>query len=73
MAKTIKDAVKMLPPQYRQSVLDLWALTNCMDLYDGQLSDYLKVIKDVFEYKNKECLVLRGKIQNIKRMVNKID
>ena len=48
--KTIEDAVKMLPPQYRKQIIRLWKVTRCMDLYDGELTQYLDVIAQRMEY-----------------------
>ena len=67
--KTIKDAVKMLPPQYRERVIKLWEVSNCMDLYNGELGEYLDVIIQRMEYLDKRLNKKMEALQELKARV----
>ena len=70
--KTIHDAVKMLPPQYRKPILDLWDLTGCTDIYDGELGQYLNVIISHYHHCKDQLELCRDQISDIKIGLKKI-
>lgn len=69
MDKTIKDAVKFLPPQYRQTVEDMWAEAGCMDLYDGNLTQYLQVIFSILKRRREQIAERDEQLKAIKKIL----
>ena len=51
--KTIRDAVKHLPKEHAELIIRAFNATSVMDLYDGDLSQYLQVIGQTI-YKQRE-------------------
>ena len=45
MEKTYKDAAKTLPFGCRKAFIDVWEATGNMDLYDGELKAYFRMIE----------------------------
>jgi hypothetical protein len=67
--KTINDAVKMVPPQYRERLLKLWELTNCSDLYDGQLGQYMDVMISRSRHVQEQLNVKQNQLDKIREQV----
>jgi len=44
--KDVHEAAKLLPARCRSTFIDLWEQADAMDLYDGELHQYLGVILD---------------------------
>jgi len=59
--KTIKNAVKQIHSSHRKDFLELWEQMECADLYDGDLSAYIQIIKSSIMEKNL-------KIKNLKSL-----
>ena len=54
MGRTINYAVKNLQQETKEAILRAWFATNCMDLYDGKLSNYIQVIAQTLERQDKK-------------------
>jgi len=67
MGRTVNFAAKKLPEKARPAFLRAWKACGCMDLYDGNLDTYLRVIAQVLERRNEqkeEFKKLANDIQN---------
>ncbi len=49
MSKTIDNAVSNLEPKIAHRIKELFRITNCMDLYDGELEMYLGAIQSTLD------------------------
>ena len=65
--QSVKDAAKRLPKDSQRPFLRAWKATNCLDLYDGNLDNYLSVIGQVLEKKQNEVAHLRKVIKGVRK------
>lgn len=69
--KSVNDAAKRLPRGTRQLFLDIWKSTGCLDLYNGKLIDYLKVIKFSYQRLEKRSEEKNDKFVEIVKIIGK--
>ena len=67
--KTAKDAAEELPKEARQPFLKTWKAANRMDLYIGNLEDYLSVIGQVLQERQDDINRLEKMVKKIKRNI----
>ena len=60
--KTINHAVKNLPKGIAHQIKRAFEATGCLDIYGGNLQQYLMIIAQVLEIKNKQLAVLVSEI-----------
>jgi len=65
--ETVKDAAKRLPKEVRKPFLRAWKAAGCLDLYDGNLDNYLSVIGQVLERKQNEVAHLKKVIKGVRK------
>ena len=69
--KTIKDAIKKLSTKERESFLELWKETDCIDLYDGNLDAYILTILTELRRKDEQIEDLKNRLETIKITIEK--
>lgn len=69
--KTATDAAKKLPREARQPFLRAWKAANRMDLYIGNLEDYLSVMGQVLQERQNDINCLEKEIKKIKKNIIK--
>jgi len=65
--ETVKDAAKRLPKEVRKPFLRAWKAAGCMDIYGGNLDNYISVIGQVLERKQNEVAHLRKAIEGVRK------
>lgn len=69
--KTYKDAAKKLPEEARIPFIQAWEATNCMDLYEGRLEEYLMVIRQRLERQQAQIAERDETFKGIQRLLTK--
>ena len=68
--KTIMDAVRDLQPDVRIAVIRAWNATGCMDLYGGELAQYIHVISCQLELRNRRVAALSDIIRSAAKVLS---
>jgi len=69
--KIAKDAAKKLPREARQPFLRAWKAADRMDLYIGNLGDYLSVMGQVLRERQNDINRLEKEIKKMKKNIIK--
>lgn len=67
MGRTANWAAKRLPEKARPEFLRAWKACGCMDLYDGNLATYLRVVAQVIERHNED----REELKKLSKTIQK--
>ena len=73
MGRTANWAAKKLPEKARPGFLRAWKACGCMDLYDGNLATYLRVIAQVLERRNEQHEEFKKLANDIKNRIKHIE
>ena len=63
--KTINHAIKNLPKDIAHQIKRAFKATGCLDIYGGNLFQYLMIIAQVLETKNKQLEIAESKFKTI--------
>jgi hypothetical protein len=66
MKSTVKDAAKKLPEDCRQVFIDVFNECGCIDLYGGELKQYLQIVFQQLQSRKEEVNKFKLVIKNIK-------
>ena len=65
--KSLYDAIKKLPKEIQHEFYRTWLLADCIDIYDGDLESYMRIIRRRFEQKIKAIDASVESLTNIRR------
>lgn len=67
--RTINYAVKNLPKDIAHQIKRAFKATGCLDVYGGNLQQYLMVIAQMLEAKNKQLEITKNKFKTITQII----
>lgn len=68
--KTIRHAVKDLPREHAELIIEMFSASRVMDLYDGNLTQYLQVIAQCLREQHNIINVMRNASDTIRGILD---